>query len=58
VLEAVTTLAQLLEAEERHHLKKRHVFREITAQHGVFSSVTGPPDTTETEAGPARQLYE
>lgn len=40
VLEAVTTLALLLETEERHHLKKRHVFREITAQQGVFGPFT------------------
>ncbi len=38
VLDAVKTLAQLLQAEEPHHLKKRHVFREITPQYGVFTN--------------------
>jgi pyruvate kinase len=36
VLEAVKTLAELLRTAERHHLKKRDVFREITEQRGVF----------------------
>jgi pyruvate kinase len=36
VLEAVQTLAALLRTAERHHLKKRDVFREITEQRGVF----------------------
>jgi pyruvate kinase len=36
VLEAVKTLAALLRTAERHHLKKRDVFREITEQRGVF----------------------
>jgi pyruvate kinase len=56
VLEAVTTLAELLRAEERHHLKKRHVFREITAQHGVFGTFMTSPGPIKTEHGPARQL--
>lgn len=38
VLDAVKTLAQLLQAEEPHHLKKRQVFREITPQHGIFTT--------------------
>lgn len=36
VLEAVETLAGLLSSQERHRIKKRQVFRDITAQHGVF----------------------
>jgi pyruvate kinase len=36
ILEAAKTLSGLLSAEERHHIKKRHVFREFTKQHGVF----------------------
>lgn len=55
VLEAVTTLALLLEAEERHHLKKRDVFREITAQLGVFGTLTTSLGPTEAEGSPARR---
>jgi pyruvate kinase len=40
VLEAVNTLAELLRTAERHHLKKRHVFRELTEQRGVFSGLS------------------
>ena len=36
VLEAVMTLAELLSSQERHHIKKRQVFLEITPQRGVF----------------------
>lgn len=36
ILEAVKLLSGLLSAEERHHLKKRIVFKEFTEQHGVF----------------------
>ncbi len=36
VIEAVKTLAELLSSEERHRIKKRQVFRDITVQHGVF----------------------
>ena len=36
ILEAVTLLSGLLSAEERHHIKKRHVLREFTKQDGVF----------------------
>lgn len=36
IVEAVETLAELVSAEERHRIKKRQVFREFTAQHGVF----------------------
>jgi len=36
LLDAVKTLAHLLQAEEPHHLKKREVFRELTPQHGIF----------------------
>ena len=35
ILEAVKTLSGLLSAEERHYIKKRHVFREFLKQHGV-----------------------
>ncbi len=38
VLEAVKTLAGLLSSQERHRIKKRQVFRDITTQHGVFKS--------------------
>jgi pyruvate kinase len=41
VLEAVHTLAELLRTAERHHVKKRQVFRELTEQRGVF----GDPPT-------------
>jgi pyruvate kinase len=37
VLEAVKTLDELLSSQERHHIKKRQIFREITSQHGVLS---------------------
>ncbi|HQY58322.1 MAG: pyruvate kinase [Nitrospira sp.] len=37
VLDAVKTLAHLLQAEEPHHVKKREVFREITPQFGIFT---------------------
>lgn len=49
VLEAVNTLAELLRTAERHHLKKRQVFREITEQRGVFggSSTTATAQATE-----------
>ena len=36
ILEAVKTLSGLLSAEERHYIKKRHVFREFTKQRNVF----------------------
>ena len=36
ILEAVKTLSGLLSAEERHYIKKRHVFREFTKQRSVF----------------------
>jgi pyruvate kinase len=36
VLEAVKTLAELLASEERHRIKKRQVFRDITVQRGIF----------------------
>jgi pyruvate kinase len=37
VLEAVKTLDELLSSQERHHIKKRPIFRDLTMQHGVFS---------------------
>ena len=42
VLDAVKTLAHLLQAEEPHHLKKRDVFRELTHQQGVFTNSKTP----------------
>jgi len=42
VLDAVKTLAKLLTSQERHRVKKRPVFRDMTAQHDVFK--TPPPD--------------
>lgn len=36
ILDAVKTLSELLSSEERHRIKKRQVFRDITAQYGVF----------------------
>jgi hypothetical protein len=47
VLEAVKTLAVLLRTAERHHLKKRDVFREITEQRGVFVDI---PTTATAQA--------
>jgi len=44
VLDAVRTLNELLSSQERHHIKKRQLFREITAQHGIF------PDRGSTQA--------
>ena len=38
ILEAVKTLSGLLSAEERHYIKKRHVFREFTKQRSSMSS--------------------
>jgi hypothetical protein len=38
ILEAVKLLSSLLSAEERHHVKKRHVFKEFAKQHGIFES--------------------
>jgi pyruvate kinase len=55
VVDAVKILADLLGSRERQRIKKRHVFRDITAQHGIFdSSGDGPhgePEPTE-EPGP------
>lgn len=42
VLDAVKTLADLLASQERHRIKKRPVFRDITAQDDVFKAP--PPD--------------
>jgi pyruvate kinase len=55
VLEAVQTLAELLRTAERHHLKKRHVFREISEQRGVFADIlrTGSTQTEEQGANQA-----
>lgn len=36
VLDAVKTLVDLLGSRERQRIKKRQVFREITAQQGLF----------------------
>jgi pyruvate kinase len=36
VLDAVKILADLLSSRERQRIKKRQVFRDITAQHGIF----------------------
>lgn len=54
VLEAVKTLAELLRTAERHHLKKRDVFREITEQRGVFGEIS-KTDTTQTRKQSASQ---
>jgi len=43
IVEAVKTLAELLSSEERHRIKKRQVFRDITAQQGVFPDLSGSP---------------
>lgn len=54
VLEAVKTLAVLLRTAERHHLKKRDVFREITEQRGVFGDIsTATAQATEHCTGQA-----
>jgi pyruvate kinase len=44
VLEAVQTLNELLSSQERHHIKKRQIFRDLTAQYGVFPG-RGPTQT-------------
>lgn len=49
VLEAVKTLAALLRTAERHHLKKRDVFREITEQRGVFGDISTTATAQATE---------
>jgi pyruvate kinase len=54
VLEAVNTLAELLRTAERHHVKKRQVFREITEQRGVFGEIS-KTDTTQTRKHCASQ---
>lgn len=36
ILEATKTLSFLLRGEEKHHIKKRQIFREFTEQHGIF----------------------
>ena len=33
ILEAVKVLSELLSSEERHHIKKRDVFRDFIKQH-------------------------
>jgi pyruvate kinase len=48
VIEAVKTLAELLTSEEQHRIKKRQVFRNITAQRDVF-----PPVRTRASDEPA-----
>ena len=54
MLEAVKTLAALLRTAERHHLKKRDVFREITEQRGVFGDIsTATAQATEHCTGQA-----
>ena len=42
LLDAVRTLAHLLQAEEPHHLKKREVFGELTPQQGIFVDQSAP----------------
>ncbi|MET0514996.1 MAG: pyruvate kinase [Nitrospiraceae bacterium] len=49
VLDAVKILADLLGSRERQRIKKRQVFRDITAQHGIFDS---PGDGLPTAAEP------
>lgn len=41
ILEAVKMLSLLLSIEERHQIKKRHLFRDFTAQYGVFGTKYG-----------------
>jgi pyruvate kinase len=38
ILDAVKILADLLGSRERQRIKKRQVFRDITAQHGIFDA--------------------
>jgi pyruvate kinase len=47
VLEAVRTLNELLSSQERHHIKKRQIFRDLTSQYGVFPG-RGPTQSTTT----------
>ncbi len=46
IVEAVKTLGDLLSSRERQRVKKRQVFREITAQHDVLQSSPGEPAST------------
>jgi pyruvate kinase len=41
----VKTLSRLLSLEERHHIKKRDVFREFTKQRGMFEDKSDKADT-------------
>lgn len=52
VLDAVTTLADLLSSRERQRIKKRQVFRDITVQHGIFDR---PGIGLHTSAGPPQE---
>ena len=36
ILEATKTLSFLLRGEEKHHIKKRQIFRDFTEEHGIF----------------------
>jgi pyruvate kinase len=51
VLDAVKILADLLGSRERQRIKKRQVFRDITAQHGIFDAASENLPATE----PARE---
>jgi pyruvate kinase len=52
VLDAVKVLADLLSSRERQRIKKRQVFRDITAQQGIFER----PDTgLHAGAGPSQE---
>jgi pyruvate kinase len=50
VLDAVKILADLLSSRERQRIKKRQVFRDITAQHGIFDR---PETGLRAGAGPS-----
>jgi len=46
VLDAVRTLNELLSTQERHHIKKRQLFRDLTPQQGVF------PESSDSKSKP------
>ncbi len=52
VLDAVKILADLLGSRERQRIKKRQVFRDITAQHGIFDR---PETGLHTATGPSQE---
>jgi pyruvate kinase len=54
VLDAVRILADLLASRERQRIKKRQVFRNITAQHGIFEQ-PGNQSSAESKQAPEQE---